>query len=308
MKIVDFRVGDDKVVKMYIWDEIRVRPKGVVQLVHGMAEHMGRYHNFAKFLNKNGYYVYGTDHRGCGLNVDMEHLGWDEGDMWENDLSDQLRLTEYIKIQHGDLPIVVLGHSYGSFLTQAYMPYNKHASAFILSGSSFMKGADVSFGRFLSGWMSRRHGDFVRAKLIFKLTFGSYQNKMNGNGSWLTSDAAEAEKYKKDPRCGYVCSTNFYKWFFIGLKSLYTKEYAQKLNKDLPVYIYSGSDDQVGKNGKGVTKLYNYYKDVGVKDLSLKLYEGGRHEMLNEVNRDEVYDDVLAFLDRVTASSEQASV
>lgn len=128
MKIVDFRVGDDKVVKMYIWDEIRVRPKGVVQLVHGMAEHMGRYHNFAKFLNKNGYYVYGTDHRGCGLNVDMEHLGWDEGDMWENDLSDQLRLTEYIRIQHGDLPIVVLGHSYGSFLTQAYMPYNKHAS------------------------------------------------------------------------------------------------------------------------------------------------------------------------------------
>lgn len=300
MKIIDFKVGKDKVVKMYIWDELRTEsPKGVIQLVHGMAEHMGRYHNFAKFLNKNGYIVYGTDHRGCGLNVDMEHLGWDEGDMWESDISDQFRLTEYIKIQHPDLPIIVHGHSYGSFLTQMYMAYNKHAVAFALSGSNFIKGADITFGRFLSNWMYRRHGDYVRSKLMYKLTFGSYQNKMNGNGSWLTSDAAEFEKYQKDPRCGYICSTNFYKWFMIGVKGLYTKEYASKINLDTPVYIYSGSDDYVGKCGKGVNKLYNYYKNLGVKDLSVKLYEGGRHEMLNEINKEEVYNDVLAYFDRV---------
>lgn len=299
MKIVDFKISEEKSVKLYIWDEIRDNdPKGVVQLMHGMAEHMQRYHAFAKFLNRNGWLVYGVDHRGCGLNVDMEHLGWDEGDMWANDLSDQLRLTEYLNIQHEGLPIIVMGHSYGSFLTQAYMAYNKHAKAFVLSGSCFMKGKDVSFGRFLSKWMYRRHGDFVRAKLLFRLTFGTYQDRMNGNGSWLTSDTAEAEKYKKDPRSGYICSTNFYRSFFCGLKELYTKDYAEHLDKDAPVYIFSGADDQVGKCGKGVQKLFDYYKSVGLTDVSMKLYEGGRHEMLNEINKEEVYDDVLAFFNR----------
>lgn len=302
MKIIDFKVGDDKIAKLYIWDDVRQeKPKGVVQLIHGMAEHMGRYSNFAKFLNKNGYYVYGNDLRGCGLNVDMEHLGWDEGNMWENDISDQLRLTEYIKIQHPDLPVIVHGHSYGSFLTQMYMAYNKSADAFALSGSNFMKGADVSFGRFLANWMYRRHGDFVRAKLMYKLTFGNYQSQMNGNGSWLCTNAPEVEKYKKDPRCGYINSTNFYKWFLMGVKNLYTKEYAQSINPETPIYLYAGDNDPVGKNGKGVAKLYNYYKDLGVKDLTCKLYPGGRHEMLNEVNRDEVYADVLAYFDRVSS-------
>ena len=119
MKIIDFKVSEDKVVKMYVWDDVSLdQAKGVVQLVHGMAEHMGRYQNFAKFLNRNGYVVYGTDHRGHGLNVDMEHLGWDEGDMWSNDIEDQLRLTEYIKIRHPNLAIIVHGHSYGTFLKQ----------------------------------------------------------------------------------------------------------------------------------------------------------------------------------------------
>jgi len=303
MKIVDFKVEEQKVVKMYIWDELRQQqPKGVVQLVHGMAEHMGRYHNFAKFLNKNGYFVYGLDNRGHGLNTDMTHLGWDEGDMWSNDIADQLRLTEYIKIQHPELPVIMHGHSYGSFLTQAYMQYNKHIVAFVLSGSCFMKGFDISFGRFVSGWQFRRHGDFVRSRLMSKLTFENYQIKMNGNGSWLTSDSAEAEKYKKDPRSGYVLSTNFYKWFFKGLKSLYTKEYKAKINPDTPIYIYSGADDFVGKQGKGVEKLFNFYKETGVKDVKIRLYEGGRHEMLNEINKEEVFADVLAYFDGVVAS------
>lgn len=298
MKIIDFKVAEGKVSKMYVWDDVKVQPKGVVQLVHGMAEHMGRYHNFAKFLNRNGYFVYGLDNRGQGLNTDMNHIGWDEGDMWSNDIADQLLLTEYISIQHPELKIVLHGHSYGSFLAQAYMPYNKKVCAFALSGSTFMKGIDVWFGRQVANMQFRRHGDFVRAKTMSKLTFETYQAKMNGNGSWLTSDSAEAEKYKKDPRCGYVMSTNFYKWFFKGLKSLYTKDYAVKLDKQTPIYIYSGSDDHVGKQGKGTTKLFDYYREIGA-NVSMRLYEGGRHEMLNEINRDEVYQDVLEYFDSV---------
>ena len=299
MKIIDFKVGEGQISKMYVWDDVRDQTKGVVQLVHGMAEHMGRYHNFAKFLNRNGYFVYGLDNRGHGLNTDMLHLGWDEGDMWSNDIADQLMLTEYINIQHPSLPIILHGHSYGSFIAQAYMQYNKRICAFVLSGSNFMKGLDISFGRCVANVQYRRHGDFVRATTMSKLTFQNYQAKMNGNGSWLTSDAVEAEKYKKDPRTGYVLSTNFYKWFFKGLKSLYTKTYAEGIDKAIPVYIYSGSDDHVGKQGKGVKKLFDYYKQIGLQNVSMRLYEGGRHEMLNEINKEEVYADVLEYFNNI---------
>ena len=123
------------------------------------------------------------------------------------------------------------------------MQFNQNVKAFVLSGSTFMKGIDVWFGRLVANMQYRRHGDFVRANTMAKLTFDLYQSKMNGNGSWLTSGSAEAEKYKKDPRAGYVLSTNFYKWFFKGVKSLYTKSYAESLDKQTPVYIYAGSDD-----------------------------------------------------------------
>lgn len=301
MKIIDFKVGEQQVSKMYVWDDLRSnQPKGVIQLVHGMAEHMGRYHNFAKFLNQNGYFVYGLDNRGHGLNTDMQHIGWDEGDMWSNDIADQLLLTEYIKVLHPDLPVVLHGHSYGSFIAQAYLAKNKHAVAVVLSGSSFMKGMDIWLGRRVANVQYRRHGGFVRSKTMTKLTFDSYQAKMNGNGSWLTSDTAEAEKYKKDPRTGYALSTNFYKWFFKGLKSLYTKNYAQSIDKQIPVHIYAGSDDHVGKEGKGPAKLFEYYKGIGMTNLSFELYPGGRHEMLNEINRDEVFADLLEYFDKVT--------
>ena len=178
MKIIDFKVGEQQVSKMYVWDDLRNnQPKGVIQLVHGMAEHMGRYHNFAKFLNQNGYFVYGLDNRGHGLNTDMQHIGWDEGDMWSNDIADQLLLTEYIKVLHPDLPVVLHGHSYGSFIAQAYLAKNKHAVAVVLSGSSFMKGMDIWLGRRVANVQYRRHGGFVRSKTMTKLTFDSYQAK-----------------------------------------------------------------------------------------------------------------------------------
>ncbi len=299
MKIIDFKVGEGQTSKMYVWDDVRSDAKGVIQLVHGMAEHMGRYHAFAKFLNRNGYFVYGLDNRGHGLNTDMLHLGWDEGDMWSNDIADQLLLTEYINVQHPGLQIILHGHSYGSFVAQAYMQYNKRIAAFVLSGSTFMKGLDVWFGRRVANMQYRRHGDFVRAKTMAKLTFDMYQSKMNGNGSWLTSDSAEAEKYKKDPRTGYVLSTNFYKHFLKGVKSLYTKTYAENLDKQVPLYLYAGSDDHVGKQGVGVQKLFDYYKSVGMQNVTMKLYEGGRHEMLKEINRDEVFADVLEYFDSI---------
>ena len=298
MKTIDFKVGTENIVKLYYWDEVN-EPKGVVQIIHGMAEHSARYTKFAKFLNANGYLVYCNDLRGHGFNVVREELGWDEGDMWTNDLTDQLRLSEYINIQHPNLPLIVLGHSYGSFLAQAYLPLNRRAVAIIFSGSCYMKGGSIFFGRIMSNHLFRRHGNKVRAKLMYDLTFASYQNSFKGNGAWITSNEDEAEKYKKDFRCGYILTTNFYKYFFAGLKKLYKSDKKQA-NKQMPLYIFSGTDDAVGKMGKGVTKLYKYYTEkVGMQNVDFKLYDGGRHEMLNEVNREVVFADVLDFISKV---------
>ena len=295
MKTIDFKIADDKCVKLYHWDDVE-NAKGVVQIIHGLAEHTARYTKFAKFLNKNGWHVFGNDLRGCGFNVEKGKLGWDEGNMWENDLSDQLRLTEYIKILFPELPVAVLGHCYGSFLAQAYLPKNNKASAFILSGSKYAKGGwDMFWQRSMANMQFSRHGDYKRGKLLYDLTFSAYQYDFKDNGSWLTSDEAEIEKYGKDIRCNFKYSTNFYKWYYAGLKTLYKKK-ARAVDTDLPLMIFSGSDDASSKYGKGVTKLYEYYQKLGMNNIEFKLYDGGRHEMLNEVNREEVYADVLGFL------------
>ena len=296
MKTVDFKIADDKFVKLYHWDEVE-NAVGVVQIIHGMSEHMARYTRFAKFLNKNGWHVFGNDLRGCGFNVPKDKLGWDEGNMWESDIIDQLKLTEYIKTLYPKLPIAVLGHDYGSLLLQAYMPFNKSAKAFLMSGTRFARGFDVGVGRTMANLQFKRHGDFKRGQLLFDLTYNNCQTNFRNNGHWLTADETEMEKYKKDIRCGYSPSTNFFKWLFNGLKRQYKSD--DKIDKGLPLLIFSGGDDAMGKFGKSVTKLHEHYQKVGMTDTELKLYPGGRHEMLNELNREEVFADVLKFLERV---------
>lgn len=290
--------ADNRSTMLYTWDKVDA-PIAVVQVVHGMAEHCGRYDALGKFLNSKNVIMIGNDLRGMGNSAAEGSLGYESGDMFSNDLNDQLLISELIKKTYPNLPLIVLGHSYGSFLSQKLLQINLNADAYMLSGSDMLKGPEVSLGKFVAKQVCRQKGGREPAKYIFKMSFEKYDKKFGGQGKWLSRDDTQVKKYNSDQMCGYVCSANFYRSFFNGLSMLYAKENLRRINKELPVYIFSGSNDIVGKFGAGVTKLAKKYISIGMKKVTLKLYEEGRHEMLNEINCEEVYKDILTFIKSV---------
>ena len=273
-------------------------PKAIVQIVHGMAEHAGRYDAFARFLNGHGYYVVADDHRGHGK-TDEKSLGYAPKDMFEHTLLDEALVLETFQKKYADTPVIVLGFSYGSFLTQHFIArHGEQLAAAIVAGSSYKKDAEVYLGSVVAALGSFFCGEKKPAKLIEKLSFGAYAKGFAG-GAWLSTDDENNKAYESDPFCGFTCSFRFYSDFFRGLRGLYTPAYTAKLRRDLPVLLISGTDDPVGARGKGVKKLYDFYtKQAGMKNVKLKLFENSRHEFLNEKDgRAEKWGAVLAFLE-----------
>ena len=278
-------------------------PKAIVQIVHGMAEHAGRYDAFARFLNGHGYYVVADDHRGHGK-TDEKSLGYAPKDMFENTLLDEALVLETFQKKYADTPVIVLGFSYGSFLTQHFIArHGEQLAGAIVAGSSYKKDAEVYLGSVVAALGSFFFGEKKPAKLIEKLSFGAYAKGFAG-GAWLSTDDENNKAYESDPFCGFTCSFRFYSDFFRGLRGLYTVKYAEKLRKDLPVLLISGADDPVGDRGKGVKKLYGFYtKKAGMKNVKLKLFANSRHEFLNEKDcRAEKWGAVLAFLDETAGA------
>ncbi len=296
MEIVDFIGCGEKNLALYIWDKVD-RPKAVLQIVHGMCEHMARYDDFAEYLNKAGIIVAGNDQRGHGKSSQPENYGYEEGDMWENNVADQKLLSVNLKEKY-NLPLIIMGHSYGSFLAQRQAEINPLPDAFIFSGSNFMKSFLFSAGAVLSKMQCKKKGERAAGHLMSDMSFKSYEKRFPGTNNWLSKEEENVKKYNDDPACGYVASNNFYFTFMKGIKKLYLKEEGEKINLDKPIYLFAGGDDPVGDYGKGVVKLYNWYKKLGVKRLEMKLYQGLRHETLNE-KQGEVYEDTLNFIKSV---------
>ncbi len=300
---------DGTEIACYAWDEVS-DPVGVVQIAHGMGEHCGRYDNFASFLNANGYIVIAEDHRGHGKTCGYDNRGIVEGDSYNDTVSDMIALTGYAQKKY-KLPIVLLGHSYGSFLSQAYIERNGDAlSGVILSGSAYMNTAQVAFGRIVAKLQNAFCGGKKPAKLIGKLSFGAYDKQFKSENqpfAWLTRDKKVVQEYLADDFCGgsFDMSIAFQKSFFYGLKTVYTPAALGSIPKSLPVLIASGDKDPVGGNGSLVSKLYEEYKALGLTDLDIKLYPEARHEILNEINKEEVYADFLEFIKRVTVKNTQ---
>lgn len=299
MKYVKFESFDKTIIQCYLWDEAR-NPKAVVQIVHGMAEHARRYDDFAQFLNKNGYIVFADDHRAHGNTEKETSLGYHAGDIFNDSVKDEIAITKYLKETYS-LPVVIVGHSYGSFLTQNYIQKNSNEIAgAILSGSAYMKGALVSLGLFvanLNGLVAKKN---KKSELLNKLSFGAYNKPFKKDGTefaWLSRDKEQVKKYIFDNQCGYVMSVGFYKSFFKGLKGTYSDEGLNAIRKDLPIAIYSGSQDPVGNSGKLVKKLFEMYKGLNIEKVDMKIYENARHEILNETNNKEVYADFLKSID-----------
>lgn len=302
MKNDKFQSFDGTTIQCYLWNDVK-KPKGVVQIAHGMAEHARRYDDFACFLNRNGYIVFADDHRAHGLTGAKASAkgvkGYQKGDIFEDTLKDEVAITEYLKEKFG-LPVVYVGHSYGSMLGQRYIEENNGAVGAVLIGSACMKGALLGVGSAIANMQYALLGGEKEGKMLDKLSFGSYNapfKKEKRPFAWLSRDEEQCKKYFLDEQCGCIMSIAFYKFFFGGLKKAYKRAYLEKIDKSKPIAIFSGSEDPVGGKGKLVKKLYEMYKAEGVEKVDMKLYEGARHEILNETNKEEVYRDVLAAID-----------
>ncbi len=278
--------------------------KGVVQIAHGMSEHCGRYADFARFLNSHGYIVYANDHRGHGKSVKSKYeLGIiaDEAG-FSKMVDDMYMLTLYIKKTHPDLPLFLFGHSMGSFLSQRYiMLHGDELSGVILSGSNGKNPKILSYiANKIARSEERKLGRNVPSVKMDKLLFGQFNSKFKPNRTpfdWLSRDEAEVDKYINDPLCGFIFSAGAYRDLLDGLSLIEDRKNVANVPKNLPIFIISGTKDPVGNFKKGLIKLKNTYDSMGINSVKMKLYEGARHELLNETNREEVYKDVVEFID-----------
>ncbi len=291
-----FKSFDGKEIYVHEWLDVR-QPKAVVQIVHGMTEHGARYDAFARFLNERGYLVVADDHRGHG-ETDRASLGYCKGDMFFDTLRDEAELTKFYKKMYPTLRYFIFGFSYGSFLTQRYLSdYGDLVDGAVIGGSNYKKDFEVYLGSFVA----HLGGEKKKAKLIEKLSFGAYSKKFK-DGQWLSADPENNRIYAEDPLSGFTCSNRFYRDFFKGLKSLYTKKYIAGLPKKLPVLLVSGKEDAVGDLGEGVKKLHRFYTErAGMENVSLVLFDGSRHEFLNErEDREKKWGTLLNFFEENT--------
>ena len=293
MKRIEIMGNNGDPLVGYIFKEV-AEPKAVVQIIHGMQEHGKRYEHFARYLNSKGYIVFVSDLRGHGETVrDVSLQGHFDGDIYEEILKDQIIISNTLS-QMFELPLYVLGHSFGSFITQRYMTECHVADKIVLSGSAYSKNAGFIFGNIIAKLSCALVGKTKTAKLIEKVSFGSYGKKFP-NGNWLTHDDEIFKAYVNDPYCGKPFPYSFYRSFFGGALKNYNK--IDNIRPDTKILILSGDEDPVGGKGKLVSKLYDVYKDIGY-DVECKLYPGGRHEMLNETYKEEVYDYIIDFFEK----------
>ncbi len=301
---MNFITSDNKHIYVYCYEEVD-NPRGVVQISHGMAEHAKRYENFARKLNEAGYIVYANDHRGHGKSVSSnDELGIvADSDGFNKTVDDMHVLTLKIKEKYPELPIVLFGHSMGSFLVQKYiMLYGKDVDLVILSGSN---GSNPKVLSYIATKMARgevkKLGRETKSEKMDKLFFSSYNKRIKANRTkfdWLSRDDVEVDKYIADPFCGFLFSAGAYLDLVLGIISIDSETGIEKVPKNLPIYIVSGDMDPVCNYGKGVRKLTSRYKKHGITNVELKLYQGARHEVLNEKNKDEVIDGIVTFIEK----------
>ena len=278
-------------------------PRAIVQIIHGIAEYIDRYDEFMSFLADNGIIAVGTDHLGHGKSIESDEqtgfFAYDNG--WDYVVRDEEVLRLAMHENYPELPIIVFGHSMGSFMARTLLiRYPDAFNAAIISGTGNQGAALVNGGLFMGNLVTGLKGAHHYNKFLNNLAFGSY-NKIYDNPKteydWLSRDEANVQKYIDDPLCGFIPSCSLFRDMMTGVKFITNKKNLTAMNKDMPVYFMSGDMDPVGECGKGVQKAYNNFLEAGMKDVSIKLYPGGRHEMLNEINKDEVYTDILAWLD-----------
>ncbi|WP_405125488.1 lysophospholipase [Pseudomonas marginalis] len=276
--------------------------KAVVMLSHGMAEHSGRYARLAEALCSAGYGVYAPDQRGHGRTADEGTLGlYAEKDGWNKVVGDLASLNQHIGQQHPGLPIILLGHSMGSYIAQAYLLHHSASlHGAILSGSNFQPVALYRAARLIARAERLRQGVRGRSALIEFLSFGSFNKAFKPNRTafdWLSRDPNEVDKYINDPLCGFRCTNQLWIDLLGGLQQISKASNLAQIDPGLPILVMGGECDPVSE-GKRLKSLAHALREAGSQHLQLNIYPQARHEVFNETNRDEVTADVLRWLDQ----------
>ncbi|MCQ2451962.1 MAG: lysophospholipase [Oscillospiraceae bacterium] len=277
--------------------------RATIQIAHGISEHIRRYDDFCRYLCSLGYAVYINDHLGHGKSYgEPENKGFfAEKKGWNAVIEDMHQVHQRSCMDYPELKHLLFGHSMGSFLSRCYLfTYPSDFQAVVLCGTAHMPPALPMAGKLLAGCFALFQPK-GRSKLINSMAFGSYNRKIDNPQSeydWLTREASFVQAYMEDPDCGYICTNSLYRDMMGGILSMQKESNLRKMKTDLPVLFIAGSMDPVGDYGKGPAKAAEAFRRAGLQKVTLKLYPGCRHELLNESNRTSVYKDVADWLEQ----------
>jgi alpha-beta hydrolase superfamily lysophospholipase len=308
VKSVNFSFQTVDGATLYVRGWVVDKPKAIVQILHGMAEHGGRYARLAQALATAGYSTYAHDHRGHGLSIPEGSPPGHKADSdgWNRIVEDAHGVNREIAKRHPGVPIIILGHSMGSFVLQQLLfehPNDMIAAA--LSGSNGKPPPIAMLAKLIARIERARVGKRSPSPIMQKLTYEQYNKAFAPNRTefdWLSRDTKEVDKYVADPLCGFAVSTQVWIDMLAALDRIANPRNVAKVPKGMPLYLFAGDRDPVGDFGKGMKKLYDAYKRAAVFDVRLKLYPDARHETLNETNRQEVMDDFIAWCDEMVAA------
>lgn len=287
-------------LNVIIW-ETEKEPIGVLQIVHGMAEYIDRYDNFAKYMTEQGFNVIGHDHLGHGHSVSDER---DYGFFAEENgdkiiIEDMHSVTQYAREKWEELPNFILGHSMGSFCLRQYLTkYSNDVFGAIIMGTGWIPSAAALLGKTIATNTCKSKGSHTVNPLLIKLTLEPYNKPFapaRTNCDWLSRDEKQVDLYVNDKLCGFDFTAGAYKDFFTVLEKIAKNRQLIGMRKSLPILITSGSVDPVGGK-KACEKLNAQYKRCGIDDVTLKLWENDRHEILNELDKSDVYRYIYNWL------------
>lgn len=293
--------GENKlhVIVWYPMDGVRA----IVQISHGMSEYVDRYDRLATFLAQRGILVIGNDHLGHGETAkNMDELGYFPAkDLSKTVVDDLYKVTKTIRARYPDIPFFLLGHSMGSFLARRYlMTYGRQLDGIILMGTGSQPPAVLKAARAAADSLSLVKGKRHRSKTMLNLAFGTYNKRIKPfrtEYDWLSRDTASVDAYMADPYCGFMFTLNGYKVLFDVLSFIQDEKNIRRLPADVPVFFVAGMDDPVGHYGEDVKAICRSYREAGMKHVDLKLYPEDRHELLNELDYEQVQEDLLSFVE-----------
>lgn len=271
-------------------------PIGIIQLIHGMSEHKERYYDFMNYLSQQGYICAIHDHRGHGASVkDTSHLGY----FYTNDITyivdDAYLVTEYLENRYPTLKISIFSHSMGTLVSRNYLKkYDTHIEKIVLCGPP-TENKLIDIALFAGRLTGSFYDEYKPNKILNKLSVGYFNKGYKTENEWICSDLETVSSYNTDPLCGFTFTTSGFINLFQLLKSAFIKEDWIPQNSSLPIFLIAGVDDPVIQGQQKFNELEEFLKEVGYENIKSKLYQGKRHELLNEIDKEIVYKDVLDF-------------